>query len=77
MSQQFCYTSTPNVEEETFRLLVLFDYKIDIADWNTAEAQLITQLTAAEVNVALLEATIDELYKMFLRLRCDLRSLGI
>lgn len=77
MSQQFCYTSTPNVEEETFRLLVLFDYKIDLTDWAAREALRVAQLAAAQIAVAALETAIYELNKMFLQLRCDLRSLGV
>jgi hypothetical protein len=77
MSLQFCYTGTPNVEEETFRWLVLFDHKIDISEWNAIEAEITAGIAAAEVDVAALETAIDELNRMVLQLRCDLRSLGV
>jgi len=77
MSLQFCYPETPNVEEETFRLLVLFDHKIDISEWNAVEAELVAKLNEATVSVTALETALDELNRMFLQLRCDLRSLGV
>lgn len=77
MSLQFCYTSTPNVEEETFRWLVLFDHKVDISEWNATEAELTSKLNDASVAVSNLETTIDALNRMFLQLRYDLRSLGV
>lgn len=77
MSQQFCYRSTPNVEEETFRWMVLYDYKISQAEWNSTEAEVTAAVAAAEVAVASLETAVDRLNKMFLQLRCSMMELGV
>lgn len=77
MSQQFCYRSTPNVEEETFRWMVLYDYKISQAEWNAIEAEVTAAVAAAGVAVASLETAVDGLNRMFLQLRCSMMELGV
>lgn len=77
MSLQFCYTSTPNVEEEAFRLLVLFDLKVDLVTWTAVEALLNTNINAQRAKLEQVETAVEALYKSVQRLRCQLLELGV
>lgn len=77
MSEQFCYPTTPNIEQEAFRLLALFDLRISLVDWTVVEATIIASMAEQTSKQAQITADIEEIHKAIQRLRVLLMELGV
>ena len=77
MAQQFYYPTTPNVEAEAFRLLVLYDHKIGIVEWTANEAAIAAELATLSGAVDGLAAAMNELNKTIIRIQCEFCEHGL
>lgn len=77
MSQQFCYPSTPNIEQEAFRLLTIYDLKVSLVRWTVVETLMQANINAQKSKQASIDTEVEALYKAIQRLRCRLMELGV
>ena len=76
MSLQFCFTSTPNIQATAFRLLVLFDEKVDQSVWDAVEAQIEQNLADQVAYEAAFETDLVTMQNTLISIRSRLLELG-
>jgi hypothetical protein len=77
MSLQYCYPSTPNIEAESFRLLALYDLDISSTEWNVMSLEISNAMAAVTGAVNGLEASLNEVQKMIVKIQCEFCRRGL
>jgi hypothetical protein len=76
MSQQFCITHPVNIEDMAFKLLTLFDAKVNQSAWDAVEVVLQAELLALEATADSLTTTIAALNRQLIYLHYKITELG-
>lgn len=77
MSLHFYYPVAPNIEDEILKILVLFDQRVSLSEWNASEAEITADLAQRTADVMALELAIEELSRMVMQVRRALMNLGV
>ena len=77
MSLVFFYPETPNIEEESFRILNVFDVKISQIAWDAIEVEINQSLADVQSASTAIDSDLTALRKTLLKVRHTLLGLGV